>query len=98
MSSYDLALINGREIMHCFVYASQRQTATYVWLRERDDFGLLPRPLRDKLGPLRYVLDLDLTRERHLPHAHAATVMSELQARGWYLQLPPADTQPAASI
>ncbi len=46
--------------MQCFVYASRRKPDTYLWLAERDDFAVLPEPLRGMLGELRFALELQL--------------------------------------
>lgn len=84
--------------MQCFVYASRRKPDTYVWLRQRNHFDLLPVPLLEQLGELHFVLDVDLTPERRLPREQAATVLASLQEQGWYLQLPPADKPTTPTI
>ncbi len=84
--------------MQSFVYASRRKPDTYVWLRRRDDFDPLPAPLREQLGELRFVLEIDLGAERQLPHENAVTILANLDGQGWHLQLPPGDTDAAASI
>lgn len=76
--------------MLCFVYASPRRSDTYVWLRERDGFDVLPAGLADQLGTLRFVLEIDMTAERQLPREDAAVVLTHLAEQGWHLQLPPA--------
>lgn len=76
--------------MLCFVYASHRKSDTYVWLSRRDDFDCLPAPLLERLGTLRFVLDVDITETRQLPHADSRAVLAALRSDGWYLQLPPA--------
>lgn len=78
--------------MQAHVYASRRQAGTYVWLCRRDDFDSLPDTLRERLGELRFVLELDLTAERRLPNADAAAVLARLEDQSWYLQLPPPET------
>lgn len=75
--------------MHAYVYKSQRKADTYVYLAARDDFGRLPEPLRTRLGPLAFVLDVELTPERKLAREDAATVRGNLAARGFHLQFPP---------
>ena len=84
--------------MQCYVYASQRKPGAYVWLHQHDTFDALPAPLLEKLGELRFVLEVDLTTERQLPHENAAAILASLGNQGWYLQLPPADTRNPASI
>ena len=75
--------------MHCYVYKSSRRADTYVYLARRDDEGVLPAPLRQQLGALSLVLELDLSPERRLARADAANVMAQLADAGYYLQMPP---------
>jgi len=75
--------------MQCFVYRSQRKADTYVYLRERDAFGLLPAPIAATLGPLHFVIELALSPERKLAREDVATVMANLAGPGFHLQLPP---------
>jgi len=80
--------------MQAFVYKSTRQAETFVYLRERDAFDLLPETLRQRLGGLAFVLDVALTPERQLAREDAARVCAQLLAQGWYLQLPPPPVPP----
>jgi hypothetical protein len=75
--------------MHAYVYKSTKRAGTYVYLRERDAFGLLPAPLAERLGRLVFVLDVALTPERRLAHADAAVVRTNLAERGFHVQAPP---------
>lgn len=75
--------------MHAYVYKSQRQADTYVYLSERDAFDRLPEPLRTRLGVLRFVLDVALTPERRLARENPEDVRRNLVARGFHLQFPP---------
>ena len=75
--------------MQCYVYASRRRPDTYLWLAERDGFEVLPASLRDRLGGLRFALELPLDAARRLPREDAALVLAHLRERGWHLQLPP---------
>jgi uncharacterized protein YcgL (UPF0745 family) len=83
--------------MHCFVYTSLRKPDTYLWLGRRDDFSNLPESLRQMLGELRLVLEVELTDQRKLPHEDARQVMEHLQSQGWHLQLPPKEALAAAN-
>ena len=75
--------------MHAYVYKSQRRADTYVYLAARDDFERLPPPLRDRLGALRFVLDVALVPGRKLARVDPDEVRAALAARGYFLQLPP---------
>jgi uncharacterized protein len=83
--------------MHCFVYASQRKPDTYLWLGRRDDFECMPEPLALMLGDLHFVLEVELTGERKLPHEDARQVLQHLEEQGWHLQLPPNETLATAN-
>ncbi|HEX7112838.1 MAG TPA: YcgL domain-containing protein [Mizugakiibacter sp.] len=75
--------------MQAFVYKSLVKADTYVYLRERDGFGVLPAALAQMLGELRFVLAVELTVGRKLAREDADTVRANLGERGWHLQLPP---------
>jgi uncharacterized protein YcgL (UPF0745 family) len=75
--------------MHAYVYKSRRKSDTYVYLRERDGFGLIPDPIRNALGELTFVLEVMLTPERQLARADAKVVRTNLAARGFHVQYPP---------
>jgi uncharacterized protein YcgL (UPF0745 family) len=77
--------------MLCFVYASQRQNGSYLWLARKDEFSVLPESLKVLLGDLRPVLEVELDRHRKLPTENAATIRDHLHDQGWHLQLPPTE-------
>ena len=74
--------------MHTYVYKSLRKPDTYLYLREKDAFSLLPDLVRQPLGPLVLALEFELTATRKLACADAAVVLANLVARGFHLQLP----------
>lgn len=75
--------------MHAYVYKSQRRPDTYVYLATLGDFSRLPESLRTQLGPLGFVLDVELTPDRKLAREDPATVRMHLAAQGFHLQFPP---------
>ena len=75
--------------MKTFVYKSTKRADTYVYLAERDAFGVLPAPLAERLGPLVFVLEVDLTPERKLARTDPAVVRANLAAHGFHVQAPP---------
>ncbi|MEL1266277.1 YcgL domain-containing protein [Pseudoxanthomonas putridarboris] len=75
--------------MQAYVYKSQRKADTFVYLATRDDFTVLPEPLRTQLGALAFVLEVALTPERRLAREDAAVVRQNLAARGFHIQFPP---------
>lgn len=80
--------------MQAFVYKSLRKDDTYVYLRQRDAFGVIPEAVRAPLGELVFVLEVALTPERRLARVDAAVVRGNLQAHGFHLQFPPTVLDP----
>jgi uncharacterized protein YcgL (UPF0745 family) len=77
--------------MQAFVYKSLRKPDTYLYLRERDAFALLPEQVLAPLGQLAFVMEVALTPERKLARVDADVVRRNLGTRGFHLQFP--DTQ-----
>ena len=75
--------------MQAYVYKSQRKADTFVYLAKRDDFSLVPEPLRSQLGDLSFVLEVALTPDRSLAREDADVVRGNLSARGFHIQFPP---------
>ena len=59
-----------------------------AWARRRR-FARLPEPLRTQLGPLAFVLDVELTPERRLAREDPQVIRENLDLRGFHLQFPP---------
>ena len=74
--------------MHAYVYKSTRKADTYVYLAARNEGATLPETLRSQLGPLTFVLDVELTPERRLARENTQDVMANLANRGFHLQMP----------
>jgi hypothetical protein len=81
--------------MDSFVYRCAQRPGTYVYLRERDAFGMLPPELARRLGKLEFVFEVALTAQRRLAHADPEVVRRNLLANGFHLQLPPGEQAPA---
>ena len=77
--------------MQAYVYKSRRKSETYVYLRERDGFGLIPEALRTSLGALDFVLELALTPDRKLAQTDPVVAHANLAERGFHMQFPPQD-------
>jgi uncharacterized protein YcgL (UPF0745 family) len=77
--------------MQCWIYKSPRRPGTYVYLRERDAFALLPAAPSGSLGALEFVLELALTPELTLARADVRVVLANLEQAGFHLQFPPDD-------
>ena len=80
--------------MQAFVYKSLRKPDTYLYLRERDAFGLLPETVLAPLGQLEFVMELALVEGRKLARADAQVVRGNLATRGYHLQFPETQLDP----
>lgn len=80
--------------MHSFIYKSLRKPDTYLYLRKRDDFAVLPEAVRAPLGELVFVMELEITENRRLARADAAVVRLNLATHGFHLQFPPTVLDP----
>jgi len=78
-------------LMQCFVYKSLKKLDTYIYIERKGDFSRLPETLVAMLGQLDFVMNLELSDQRHLANAKPEEVMTLLVEQGYYLQLPPAE-------
>ena len=84
--------------MQCIVYKSLRQFDYYLFVKKDDGFSRLPDGLKQILGVLEKVIDLDLDENRTLVQADVVEVMQQIEEKGYFLQMPPrADSAPPAS-
>lgn len=75
--------------MRCTVYKSLRQFDYYLYVRTADEFSRVPEGLRCMLGNMEKVIELDLHPQRTLAKADVQEVIRQIDARGYYLQMPP---------
>ncbi len=75
--------------MLCTIYKSLVKPDTYLYIEKRDDFSKVPKPLLDAFGNPQLVMVLNLAKKEKLALADKQKVMTELQDKGFYLQLPP---------
>ncbi len=75
--------------MKCYVYRSGKQDEMYLYLRDKDKFADVPQELLSRFGKAEFVMELDLASRARLARENIATVRQSLQARGFFLQMPP---------
>jgi uncharacterized protein YcgL (UPF0745 family) len=75
--------------MLCFVYKSLKKSDTYLYVKNKDDFTNLPEALRNMLGKLEFVMEVDLTQREKLARVDSEQLRQQLEQQGFYLQLPP---------
>ncbi len=80
--------------MQTWVYKSGRRANTYLYIDREDDFTRVPDSLLDLMGPLDFVLEVDLAARDRLAQVDINEVREWLQERGFYLQMPPGERKP----
>lgn len=73
----------------CRIYRSDRKAETYLYLTQDLTFDDLPVELRRAFGEPAFVMQLKLSAKRRLARVDVGQVLEQLEARGFYLQLPP---------
>jgi uncharacterized protein YcgL (UPF0745 family) len=58
-------------------------------VKKDDGFSRLPDGLKQILGVLEKVIDLDLDENRTLMQADVVEVMRQIEEKGYFLQMPP---------
>ena len=79
--------------MKCVVYKGSRKPGAYLYIPREGDFSHVPKSLLDLLGDLQLAISLDLTADSTLAQARVEEVLEQLRDRGFYLQLPPSDSE-----
>ena len=71
------------------IFRSKRREGTYLYVDAQEEFERVPQALEAQFGAGALVMALKLTSDRRLAQACAAEVLASIEARGFYLQLPP---------
>ncbi len=75
--------------MLCFIYKSLKKQELYLYLPNKDDFSAIPEPLLTSFGHIEFVMELEITPERKLARENTHNVLSSLQEKGFFVQMPP---------
>ncbi len=75
--------------MQCVVYKSLRQFDYYLFVRKDEGMERVPDALKALLGNLEIVTEVGLHDRRKLAQADVMEVMAQIEAEGYYLQMPP---------
>ena len=73
----------------CDIFKGWKKEETYLYVSRDKGVALVPLELLDRLGELELVTTIILDRTRKLARADAGRVISDIQKKGFYLQLPP---------
>ena len=79
--------------MKCVVYKGTRKSGAYLFVKCDSDISRVPSDLLETLGTLEKVMNLELSPDQTLARADSDTVRQQLLNKGFYLQLPPAESE-----
>ena len=79
--------------MKCVVYKGSCKPDAYLYIQREGDFSQVPESLLGLMGSLQLVISFDLTADSTLAQAPVKEVLEQLRDRGFYLQLPPSDSE-----
>ena len=79
--------------MKCVVYKGARKSDAYLFVKRDFDISQVPSDLLKAFGTLEKVMNLELSPDQALARADPDTVRQQLHDKGFYLQLPPAESE-----
>ncbi len=74
--------------MQCVVYKSLKQADYYLFLNRDDEFSRVPDGLKQLLGTLVQVVEIELHPQRTLAQVDVVEVMQQIDEQGYFLQMP----------
>lgn len=76
----------------CSIYRSSKREEMYLYVKKDTDLASLPEPLMKQFGQPALAMSLVLSEGRTLARADVRKVMADIEAQGFYLQMPPSET------
>lgn len=78
--------------LFCSVLRSSKKEGMYLFVERGGDFSALPEALRAAFGTPAHSMDLLLRPGIKLARAQVEEVMAAIREQGFYLQMPPAES------
>lgn len=79
-------------------YKSPKKDELYLYVKQETELDELPDELLVMFGDPKHVLDFDLTPDRKMPRADAAEIIEVIDAKGYYVQMPPTEVEKFSDI
>lgn len=76
--------------MLCEIYKGNKKAEMYLYVPLGSDLKDIPDILLKSFGELELVMKLELNLSKKLARVDVATVIEDIQEKGFYLQVPPA--------
>lgn len=74
-------------------YRSPKKEELYLYVLQEVGLEELPNEFFVMFGEPEHVIDFELTVDRKLPRADAKEVLEEIEAKGFYMQMPPNEVE-----
>jgi len=73
----------------CSIYRSKKKDEMYLYVDKTKALSLVPEDLLKMFGQPEHRMDMLLTADKKLAKAKAEDILSNIDAQGYYLQMPP---------
>ncbi len=73
----------------CTIYRSSKKEGMYLYVDKKEDLSRVPEELLSHFGKPEQAMTLVLHPERSLARVDVGQVLSELEDKGFFLQMPP---------
>ncbi|MEC8443367.1 MAG: YcgL domain-containing protein [Pseudomonadota bacterium] len=74
----------------CDVFKTRKKDEMYLYVAKKDGMSRVPDELLDMFGKPELAMTIIITPDKSLGRADASRVLSDLDEKGFYLQMPPA--------
>jgi len=85
-------MISKKRII-CSIYRSKKKDEMYLYVDKTKALSLVPEALLAMFGIPEHRMDMLLTASRKLAKASAEDILSDIDTKGYYLQMPPVREQ-----
>lgn len=80
--------------MMCEIFKGRRKSDTYLYVESPADFERVPESIRNLMGELEKVMDLEIVATTKLARENPQNVLANIGENGFHIQLPPKDEIP----
>ena len=74
--------------MNCYIYRCSAKNDMYIYLKDQDDFSVVPKHILKSLGETEFAMEIEMAPDRKLAKENPETVFNNLKEHGFHLQLP----------
>ncbi|MCF6218991.1 MAG: YcgL domain-containing protein [Gammaproteobacteria bacterium] len=75
--------------MKCSIYRGKRREDHYIYLAEANNFDPIPDTIKRLMGEFVLAMEIEITLESKLANGNAEEILTQIEAQGFFLQMPP---------